>query len=146
MHELSITQSILNISLQAAAQQNASHIREIRLRMGPFSGVVPECVQMYLDVLAKGTIAEGAAVEARMMPLKVLCRDCGRESEITRTHIACPFCGSLRLKTLSGKEFMVESLEVDVDGDKGPASGDGVEPGCERTGEADPGGAQGLPD
>ena len=53
MHELSITQSILDISLQAAAQQNASHIREIRLRMGPFSGVVPECVQMYLDVLAK---------------------------------------------------------------------------------------------
>ena len=53
MHELSITQSILNISLQAAAEQHASRIREIRLRMGPFSGVVPECVQMYLDVLAK---------------------------------------------------------------------------------------------
>lgn len=113
MHELSITQSILNISLQAAAQQNASHIREIRLRMGPFSGVVPECVQMYLDVLAKGTPAEGAKIKVTTVPLEVLCRDCGRESEIERTHIACPHCGSMRLKRLSGKEFMVESLEVD---------------------------------
>ena len=146
MHELAVTEHILDIALKAAKEQNAVRIRSIRLCLGPFAGIVPECVQMYLDVLAKGTIAEGAAVEARTMPLKVFCRDCGRESEITRAHIACPFCGSLRLKTLSGKEFMVESLEVDVDGDKGPASGDGVEPGCERTGEADPGGAQGLPD
>ena len=59
MHELAITQSILDISLQAAAQQHAARIREIRLRMGPFSGVVPECVQMYLDVLAKGTPPRG---------------------------------------------------------------------------------------
>lgn len=113
MHELSITQSILNISLQAAAEQHASRIREIRLRMGPFSGVVPECVQMYLDVLAKGTPAEGAKIKVTTVPLKVLCRDCGREGKIDRAHIACPYCGSLRLKRLSGNEFMVESLEVD---------------------------------
>ena len=114
MHELAITQSILDISLQAAQARHARRIRAIRLTLGPFSGVVPDCVQMYLDVLAKGTMAEGAQVEARTAPLRVLCRECGRESEITREHIACPFCGSLRLKTLSGREFMVESLEVDV--------------------------------
>lgn len=113
MHELAITQSILNIALQAAQEQKATHIREIRLRMGPFSGVVPECVQMYLDVLAKGTPAQGAKIKVTTVPLKVLCRDCGREGEIDRAHIACPYCGSLRLKRLSGKEFMVESLEVD---------------------------------
>lgn len=113
VHELAITQSILNIALQAAQEQKATHIREIRLRMGPFSGVVPECVQMYLDVLAKGTPAQGAKIKVTTVPLKVLCRDCGREGEIDRAHIACPYCGSLRLKRLSGKEFMVESLEVD---------------------------------
>ena len=113
MHELSITQNILDIALRAAAQQNAAHIREIRLRMGPFSGVVPECVQMYLDVLAKGTPAEGARIKVTTVPLKVRCRDCGREGEIDRAHIACPFCGSLHLQRLSGREFLVESLEVD---------------------------------
>ena len=113
MHELAITQQILNISLQAAQEQGAKRIRTIRLRMGPFSGVVPECVEMYLEVLAKGTMAQEAKLEGIWMPLKVLCRSCGKESEITRDHIQCPYCGSLQLKRLSGKEFMVDSLEVD---------------------------------
>ena len=68
MHELSITHSILDISLKAAAEQHATRIRAIRLKIGAFSGVVPECVQMYLDVLAKGTIAEGAKSRPRPSP------------------------------------------------------------------------------
>ena len=49
MHELSITQSILDISLRAAEARHAARIRVIRLKIGAFSGVVPDCVQMYLD-------------------------------------------------------------------------------------------------
>ncbi len=114
VHELAITQSILEISLQAAQAQNARRIRAIRLTIGPFSGIVPECVQMYLDVLAKGTIAEGAKIKARTLPLRVRCRTCGQESEIDRRHIACPACGSVELERLSGREFLVDSLEVDI--------------------------------
>lgn len=113
MHELAITESILKIALESAEQHGAKRVRAIRLAIGPFSGVVPECVQTYLDVLAKGTAAEGAKIEARQLPLRVRCRDCGKESEISRTHIACPACGSLRLERLSGRECTVESLEVD---------------------------------
>lgn len=146
MHELSITEQILKQSLQAAREKNASRIREIRLVMGPFCGLVPECIQMYLDVLAKGTEAEGAVIKARILPLKVLCRDCGRESEITRTNIRCPYCGGIRLKKLSGSEFMIESLEADVNGDQGTASGDGMESGREPSGTADTGRETGLHD
>ena len=81
MHELSITQSILDIALQAAEQH---------------------------------TIAEGAKIEVIEVPLRVRCLDCGRESDIDRRHIECPFCKSIRLKRLSGREFLVDSLEVDT--------------------------------
>ena len=127
MHELSITESILRTSLEEADKCHASRISAIRLCLGPFSGIVPECIQMYLDLLAEGTIAEGAKIEARTLPLKVRCRDCHAESEITRHHIACPACGSLRLQILSGKEFMIESLEVDIDGNQSSSSGNGLE-------------------
>ena len=70
MHELAITQSILDISLQAAQARHARRIRAIRLTMGPFSGAAPECVQMDLDVLAKGTMAAGAKLQARPPPLR----------------------------------------------------------------------------
>ena len=59
--------------------------------------------------------------------LKIRCRDCGREGEISRSRIACPSCGSLRLQVLSGKEFLIESLEVDIHGNQSAPSGDGME-------------------
>ena len=127
MHELSVTESILSYSIEEARKRNASKIKMMRLRMGPFCGLYPECIQMYLDVLAEGTIAEGAKIEAEVLPLSVLCRDCGKESEITRRSIAWPHCGSLRLKILSGKEFMITSMEVEEDGDQSASPDHGVE-------------------
>src|SRR5699024_8653562 len=113
MHELSITQSILDIALQAAAARGGGRITAIRLAIGPVSGVVPDCVQMCLDVLARGTAAEGARIEARRPPLPGARRDCGRVAEIDRTRICCPGCGGVNLKRLSGRECTVESLEVE---------------------------------
>ena len=127
MHELSITEHILDYSIKEARRQKASRILVIRLLLGPFSGLVPDCIQMYLDLLAEGTIAEGARIEAETLPLRVRCRDCGTKSEITRRRIACPSCGSLRLQILSGKEFLIKSLEVDIDGNTSTASDNGME-------------------
>lgn len=127
MHELSITQHLLDECIEEARRQNASKIRTIRLCIGQLKGVVPDCIQIYLDMLAEGTIAEGARIEARSLPVRVLCRECGQEGEITPHHLECPHCGSLKLKLLSGKEFYIESLEVDCDGDQGTASDHGLE-------------------
>ena len=113
MHELEITQHILADSIREAERHGAKAIREIRLAIGPFSGFVPECIQMYMDVLAEGTIAQGARIKTRIIPLRVLCQDCGETSQIDRTHIECPHCHGLTLKRLSGNECMIESLEVD---------------------------------
>ena len=113
VHELAITQQILEFTLRTARERGAKRVTAIRLRLGPFSGVVPECIQIYLDVLARDTEAEGAKIETTWEPLRVKCLDCGLESEIDRRHIACPQCGSVRLHRLSGREFLIESLEVE---------------------------------
>lgn len=88
MHELTITQNILKIVLDAVKGQKARRVKAVRLLVGPFSGVIPECVQMYWDVLAKGTCAEGAKIESREAPMRVHCRDCGKDGEITHRRIA----------------------------------------------------------
>lgn len=127
MHELSVTEHLLDYCLKTAEKQHAARIRIIRLCVGRLGGIVPECIQVYLDMLAEGTIAEGARIEAEFLPVKVRCRDCGREGEITPHRLACPHCGSLRLQILSGKEFYIKSMEVDIDGDQSTASADGLE-------------------
>ena len=56
MHELSITEHLLEDCLREAKRQNASRIRVIRLCIGELRGIVPDCIQIYLDMLATGKI------------------------------------------------------------------------------------------
>ena len=113
MHELSITQSIVNIAVETAKEHNVKKIREIHLRIGEYSGIVSQCVQQYFDILSKGTAAEGAVLVTRRITITMRCNQCGAENEIDKLKIQCPNCGSTDLKLLTGHEFYVESLEVD---------------------------------
>ena len=113
MHELSITENLLKHCLSEAEKQNAIKIKTIKICVGQLRGIVPDCIQVYLDMLSEGTIAEGAQIEAEFPPVKVRCRDCVLESEITPRSLKCPDCGSLKLELLSGKEFYRKSMEVE---------------------------------
>ena len=42
MHELAITQSILNIAENAAKEHGVKKVREVRIKIGDYSGVVPQ--------------------------------------------------------------------------------------------------------
>lgn len=113
MHELAITQSILDIARKAAEEHGAARVTSVRIMLGEYSGVVPRCIQYYFDVLGRGTIAQGAVLDIHRLPVVILCHSCGQESRIDKRHIACPHCGSTDLKLLQGREFYIESLEVE---------------------------------
>jgi len=113
MHELAITQSILDIAEKVGKEHKIKRVREIRIKLGAYSGVVPQCIQDYFDVISHGTIVEGAKLDIQTLPVVVHCNVCGQDSEIDRRHIRCPLCNSTDLKMLQGREFYLESLEVD---------------------------------
>lgn len=113
MHELAITQSILDIAQSAARDHGAKRVKSVRIMLGEYSGVVPQCIQYYFDIAAAGTVAEGAALDIHRLPVVIRCLTCGRESTIDKRRVACPLCGSTELKLLQGREFYVESLEVE---------------------------------
>lgn len=110
---MDITQHILQDVLKTAQDHQAKKITEITLALGPFCGFVPECIQMYMDVIAQDTIAQGVQIQVKEMPLKVLCNTCHQVSKIDRKHIECPHCHSIDLKRLSGKECVIESIKVE---------------------------------
>ncbi len=110
MHEYSITQSILNVALEAAENRQ---ITAIDLVIGDLSSVVDDSVQFYFDLLSAGTPAAGAELRFRRVHVAVFCCDCAQ-------HVAggiplpytCPRCGGNRLEVRGGREFFVESIEV----------------------------------
>ena len=44
MHEMAITEGIMEAAVPAAQAQGAKKILEIRLKIGELSGVIPECI------------------------------------------------------------------------------------------------------
>ena len=113
MHELAITQSMLNLVLEQAKKVEAKKVGKVNLVIGKMSGVVDECVQFYFDFLSKGTIAQGAALSFKMVPITALCRSCDMLSELKEFDYTCPGCGSSSLEIVAGKELFVESMEVE---------------------------------
>ena len=113
MHELAITEGIIEAAVPEAERQGAKKILEIRLKIGELSGVLPECIQEYFNIASKGTIAEGARLKVEKIPITIECRNCGYMGEIKKPRIHCPECDSWDFSLKSGREYFVDSLEVE---------------------------------
>jgi hydrogenase nickel incorporation protein HypA/HybF len=119
MHELSVTQGILDVALEAARGAGAGRILAINLVIGDLSSIVDDSVQFYFDFLSRDTPAQGAVLRFDRQPAEARCGDCAHTFEAAIPLIpTCPACGSARLAITGGREFLVESIEVD-DGDPG---------------------------
>jgi len=113
MHELAITQSMLDLVLEQAGKVEAREVKRINLVIGEMSGFVGECVQFYFDFISKGTIAERAALSFKTIPTTARCRSCGKLFELREFDWTCPDCQGNSMEIISGKELFVESIEVE---------------------------------
>ena len=113
MHELAITEGIMEAAIPEAKKAGAKKILEIRLKIGELSGVLPECIEEYFKIVSKGTIAEGAKITSTNIPVGIECPDCGFSGDIDRRKIICPKCSSINFKVVRGREYFVDSLEVE---------------------------------
>jgi len=113
MHELTITQSMLDIVLEQAEKAGAERVEAINLTVGELSGYVEESVQFYFDFLVKGTLAEGATLSFTSVPAQARCRNCARVFKLKEFDWSCPDCGQDSIEITAGKELFVESIEVE---------------------------------
>jgi hydrogenase nickel incorporation protein HypA/HybF len=113
MHELGVTQNILQIALEHAQKAGAGKIHRIHLVIGGLSGVVHESVQFYFDFVSKDTLAEGAQLVFKRVPARFRCRKCAEEFEFQGENWNCPACQAPGPDIISGREFYLESLEVE---------------------------------
>jgi len=112
MHELAITEGIFEAAVPEALKHGAKRILEIRLKIGVLSGVIPECIEEYFNMISAGTIAEGAKIKVEYIPVSIECRQCGYKGGIDRYKKRCPHCESRDIKITGGREYYVDSLEV----------------------------------
>ena len=115
MHELPITENILEIAVRHGEQANASRVTELHLVIGQLSSVVDDSIQFYWDIISRDTICEGATLHFERIPAKFLCLDCSHNYSYDHQLSACPACDSIKVKVVAGEEFQLKSIEIEAE-------------------------------
>lgn len=113
MHELSVTQGMLDIALEKAKEAQASRITGINLVIGEMSSIVDDSVQFYFDFLSRDSIASGATLSFTRIPIQVRCRNCGLSFTPDKSLWSCPQCSEWDVEVIAGREFYIDSIEVE---------------------------------
>ncbi len=113
MHELAVVQSLLQLTLDHAAQHRARRVLALDLVIGQLSSIVDDCVQFYWDILARDTIAADAQLRFHRIPARFQCRDCGAIFDLDESHLSCPHCQSIYFDLIQGDEFRLESIDIE---------------------------------
>lgn len=115
MHELPVTESILDIVLKYALLNKASKVISIHLQIGKLSDLEDAWLQRYFDYLSKGTIAEGAKLKIERMPVMVQCSACRLSYEAHPAklgNLVCPACGATSGTLVAGREYFIKTMEL----------------------------------
>ena len=86
--------------------------RKVVLDIGVFSGVLPESLLFYLELIFEERIAGKVEIESRTVAARCACA-CGNEYQVTRFLDPCPRCGGFDRRITEGKDCVIESVEVD---------------------------------
>lgn len=113
MHELYVTESLLNTVLDEAQKVRATKVRAINLKIGEFSGIEEECLRFYFKIISKKTPAHGAKLNISYEKARFKCSMCKREFERMAFRFSCPACGAYGLLTEGGGGLFIESIEVE---------------------------------
>lgn len=113
MHEMAITQEVLKLTLDEAHKADAQTVKQINLVIGDLSSIIDDSVQFYFDFLSQETIARGAKLIFRRIPLQVRCRRCMYVFTPKTDLWQCPKCQQHDVDIVSGKEFYLDSIEVE---------------------------------
>jgi len=113
MHELSVTQGIMQIVEAEAKKNDVKKVLSIKLMVGVLSGVMPQLIQDYFELVAVGTVVEGAKLIIERVPASIKCLECQEVSPIDRMKLRCPKCNGIEVNIVTGKEFYIDSMEVE---------------------------------
>jgi hydrogenase nickel incorporation protein HypA/HybF len=113
VHELSLSAAILK-TIEKHAE--GRRVTVVSLRVGSLRQVVPDTLAFAFEIVARGTVCEGARLDQELVQAVLRCGE-GHEWALDEPIFRCPVCGEAG-EIVSGNEFMVESIDVT---DKEPA-------------------------
>ncbi len=133
MHELGITQGIVERAREAARQAGAVKVTDLFLTITPAADFQPESIEMYYVMLTDDDeLLKGATLHFASASIAATCLSCGEEFPTEASQPVCPACGSPQVR-FDPREAMIQLTDVGVD-DGADAADDAAEGGGDLAG------------
>ena len=113
MHEMSITQNILDDVEQSLSKAQYSKVINIKIKVGEFTALDPSSLQFCYKALTNGTKFEDTELLIEIIPLVGHCNSCKKEINIDNFLFVCGACGSSNIDIVSGQELILSEINVD---------------------------------
>ena len=113
MHEVSLVRSLIRQVERIASDEKCGAVTEVRVSIGPLSGVEPLLVQGAFDQLAPDSSLTGCRLRIDHAALEARCRQCGEDFAVESFVFKCPVCGSGLVRVTAGDEFRLVSISVE---------------------------------
>jgi hydrogenase nickel incorporation protein HypA/HybF len=113
MHELSICQALISQVEDIAGRRSAS-VRQVRVGIGPLSGIEPQLLESAYPLACVGTRAEGSRLEIERTDVRVRCRRCGAQTVAAANRLVCGACGDWHTDLLAGDELLLLRVELET--------------------------------
>lgn len=113
MDEREIANHVLVVVDQAAYRNAARRILGVHLAVGGRRVFDQERLSEVFAEVARGTVAEGAQLFVKVLPVRHHCQNCGCDFEASRADCSCPECGHPHTEMMGGEELRLLEVEFD---------------------------------
>lgn len=113
MHEMSLAEGVLQLVEETARRERANRVKTVVLEIGRLSSVEPEALSFCFEVVTRGSLVEGAALDIIPVPGEGWCLPCGATVALAELWGACPRCGSHQVQPTGGTEMRVKEIEIE---------------------------------
>lgn len=107
MHEIGICEGVL-----AAVERRAEGrpVDGFTVRVGTLLRVVPESFAQSFELVAAGTVADGAEPQLEFVPVSCVCEACGGTFDSDDPMPICPACDSVRVARSGGDDLVLTAI------------------------------------
>lgn len=113
MHEMNIMRRLLDQVTELQRANGGGAVREIRVQVGPLSGVEAELMLSAFALLSGPAQLESATLAIDEVPLLVHCRACSSDFTPVKFHFSCPACGATNTVITQGEAIVLECITLD---------------------------------
>jgi hydrogenase nickel incorporation protein HypA/HybF len=112
MHELSLAQSIVGVVEQHVARSDRVAVKEVTLRIGEMSGVVPDSLEFCFTAITSCTDLQNARLRIQTIPFTIRCASCREVATSPAGLAVCPHCGLTVTEAIGGTELQVVEITL----------------------------------